>query len=266
LPFKRRRFSGGCAPSDDGGGRDGEFVLATVAYCIVAPCLAGSSAGRRISRTVSGSEETLRRAAPSFTVEVRRRPRLATTLPPDAQSSETRSPHARFDRESHRASAVAFGAKEVDPSPVDVSSSPKGRILPSLAPEEPLRRTLRDAALTTAESDSASRAPKRPSVRTSKGKDQTSRLPRNSSFSSDGNAALAERLSTKSHRTASVQSDDGAGASPRVAPTVQSEVIGESGGLALSAKGRRRTIMARYVFGDELKPSERWKRRLLTSR
>ena len=33
-----------------------------------------------------------------------------------------------------------------------------------------------------------------------------------------------------------------------------------------SPQGRKRTIMARYVFGDELKPGERWKRRLLTTR
>jgi hypothetical protein len=33
-----------------------------------------------------------------------------------------------------------------------------------------------------------------------------------------------------------------------------------------SPQSRKRTIMARYVFGDELKPAERWKRRLLTTR
>jgi hypothetical protein len=33
-----------------------------------------------------------------------------------------------------------------------------------------------------------------------------------------------------------------------------------------SPQGRKRTIVARYVFGDELKPGERWKRRLLSSR
>ncbi len=33
-----------------------------------------------------------------------------------------------------------------------------------------------------------------------------------------------------------------------------------------SPQGRKRTIMARYVFGDELKPGERWKRRLVTTR
>jgi hypothetical protein len=30
-----------------------------------------------------------------------------------------------------------------------------------------------------------------------------------------------------------------------------------------SRQSRRRTIMGRYVFGDELKPGERWRRRLL---
>ncbi len=35
---------------------------------------------------------------------------------------------------------------------------------------------------------------------------------------------------------------------------------------AQSPEGRKRTIMARYVFGNELKPGERWKRRLLASR
>jgi hypothetical protein len=252
----------------------------------------------------------LRRAVTSFTVEVRRRPRLATTSNPGAQSPETRSPQAGFDRESHRASPAAFGAKKSNPSPVDVASSPKGRILPSLVPE-PLRRTLRDAAPTPAESAPPSRAPKRPSVRTSKRKDQASKLPGNSSFSADESAQVAEGLSTASGRMSRVQSDEGAGVSPRVETTEQSQVVGDSSGLALGAKarrrdkvaisrddvgvrrlpreqrsaigtdspatlpsrvddrspqGRKRTVMARYVFGEELKPGERWKRRLLTSR
>ena len=253
----------------------------------------------------------MRRAVPSFTVEVRRRPKRATTSKPDAQSSETKSPQAGFDRASHRPLAAAFEAKKVDPSPTVAASTPKGQILPSLVPDDSLRRTLQDAALTTAESDPPSRAPKRPPVRTSKGKDQKSKLLRNSGVSSGDNAPLAERLSTTSHQTASVPSDDGAGVSPRVATTTRRQVAGHSGGLPLSAKakrrnmiaisrddlrakplpndqrsaigtdspatpssvvddrsplGRKRTIMARYVFGDELKPGERWKRRLLTMR
>jgi hypothetical protein len=192
----------------------------------------------------------------------------------------------------------------VDPSPVDVESTPGGRILPSLVVEESLRRTLRDAAPTAAESEPPSRTPKR--------RDQASKSPRNSGFSSAANAPLAERLSPASRQPSNVQSDEGAGVSPRVATTAPSPVVSDSGGLALSAKakrrdraaqisrddvrakpllndqrsaigtdspatlpsraddrspqGRKRTILARYVFGDELKPGERWKRRLLTTR
>jgi hypothetical protein len=240
----------------------------------------------------------LRRAVPSFTVEVRRRPRLAITSNPHLQSSDTKSPQARFDRESHRVAAAAFEARKVDPSTVDVESSPGGRILPSLVPEESLRRTLRDVAPTAAASDPPSRAPKQ--------RDQASKSPRNSGFSSAANGPLADGLSPKSRQPSNVQSDEGGGVT-----TEQSQVVGDFGGLALGAKarrrdkiaisrddvgvsrlpreprsaigtdspatlpsrvddrspqGRKRTIMARYVFGDELKPGERWKRRLLTSR
>ena len=234
----------------------------------------------------------MRRAVPSFTVEVRRRPRLMTASNPDAQSSEARSPRAELDRASHRVAAAAFEAEKADPSLVEVASSPRGRILPSLVPDESLRRTLRDAAPRPAKSDSPSRVPKRPPVRTSKGKDQASKLPRHSRFSSDENAPLAERASTKPRQASGVQS-------PRVAATVQSQVVGDHGGLTVSARakrrntiaisrdhaigkdspatppsvvndrspeGRKRTIMARYVFGDELKPGERWKRRSLKRR
>jgi hypothetical protein len=144
----------------------------------------------------------LRRAVSSFTVEVRRRPRLAITSNPHVQSSETKSPQAGFDREPHRVAAAAFEARKVDPSPVDVESSPGGRILPSLVPEESLRRTLRDAAPTAAESDPPSRTPKR--------RDQASKSPRNSGFSSAANAPLADGLSPKSRQPSNVQSDEGA--------------------------------------------------------
>jgi hypothetical protein len=206
----------------------------------------------------------LRRAVPSFTVEVRRRPRLAT-LNPNAQSSETKPPQGAFDRESHRASAAAFAVKKVDPSPTDVGSSPKGRILPSLVPDEPLRRPLRDVALTTAESDPPSRAPKRPSARALKRLDQASKSLWNSGFSSAESAPLAVR------RDESAISRDDARAKPL--PNDQQSAIGRDFPATLpsrvadrSPQSRKRTIMTRYVFGDELKPGERWKRRLLTTR
>jgi hypothetical protein len=252
----------------------------------------------------------LRRPFPSFTVEIRRRSRLATTLSLRAPSSETKSPRAEFDRELHRAPAAGFVAKEVDPSPVEAASAPTGRILPSLVRDESLRRTLRDAAPTLAESATTSRAPKRPSARLSQGKDQPTKLPKNSSASAHEGQPVVEDELTASRRMSRVQSD-GAGASSRGQPSAVRQVGGDSSpDLALSAKAKRidkiatsrsdlrakplhddqrsmtrtdspappssrvdgrspesrkRTIMARYVFGDALGPGERWKRRLLKS-
>jgi len=215
---------------------------------------------RAVGRTI------LRRAIPSFTVEIRRRPRLATTSNPDVQSSETRPPQAAFDRESSHAAAAAFGAK-MDSSPVVVAPShPRGRILPSLFPDEPRHRLLEDAPVSVADSEPPSLAQKPRSVRALKRGDQASKSPRNSSFSSDEKAPLSERSSTKSQRTSSAQSVEGAGATPSDLAHAPSQVVGDARGLALSAKGRKRTIMARYVFGAGDKPGERWKRRLLGSR
>jgi hypothetical protein len=242
----------------------------------------------------------LRRAVPSFTVEIRRRSRLAATSSPRAQSSETRSPRAEFDRVSHRAPAAGFVAKEVDPSPV--ASAPTGRILPSLLRDERLFRTLRDATPALAESAPTSRAPKRPSARPSQRKDQATKLPQDSSVSAHEGQPVVEEQLTASRRMSRVQSDEGAGASPRGQTGAPSRVGGDSADLALSAKAKRsdkiatsrddvrakplhddqrsttradspaasesrkRTIVARYVFGEALGLGERWKRRLLKSR
>lgn len=54
---------------------------------------------------------------------------------------------------SQRVAAAPLEAEKADPSLVEVASSPKGRILPSQVPNELLRWTLRDEALTTAEFD-----------------------------------------------------------------------------------------------------------------
>jgi hypothetical protein len=205
----------------------------------------------------------LRRVVPSFTVEVRRRPRLATTSNPNAQSSATKpapAALAAFDQESQRAAVAAFGAQGAYRSPVvDVAAShPTGRILPSLVPREPRLRYLEDVPVSTAESQPLSRAAKR--------KDQPSKSPRSSNFSSDENALMAERPSTGSQRTSRMRSDEGAVATPRDPTRAPSPIVGDANGLALSGKGRKRTIMARYVFRDEDKPGEGWKRRLLGSR
>jgi hypothetical protein len=208
----------------------------------------------------------LRRAIRPFTVEVRHRPRWATAAKTDAQSSETKSAPAAFERESQRAAVAAFGARDADRSLVDVMAShPRGRILPSLVSDERWHRLLEDASVSAADSEPPSRAPKRPAARAPKGGDQASESPKTSGFSSGGNVSLAARSSTKSHRTSREQSDEGPSASPKEPMRAPSQVVDDSRGLAPTTKGRRRTIMARYVFGDDDKPGGRWKWRLFKS-
>ena len=210
----------------------------------------------------------MRRVVPSFTVEVRRRPRLATTANPNAPSSATKPAPAAFDRASQRAAVAAFGAQGANLFPVvDVAAShPMGRILPSLVPDQPQHRLLEDVPISAADSEPPSQGPKRPSARAPKRGEQAAQPPRNSSFPSDESAAVAEGLSTASRRISRVQSDEGAGATSQDPPRAPSQVVGDSRSLELTAKGRQRTIMARYVFGDADKPGARWKRRLLGSR
>jgi len=239
----------------------------------------------------------LRRTVPSFTVEVRRRPRLAATSRPNVRSLETKPPPVAFDPESHPAEAAAIGAKKTDQPSLDVPA-PKGRILPSLVADEPLARLLRDAALSATESEPTSRAPKRPSVRPIKDKAHTFKPPR-SSESSPASMPLADELSTASRQPSSARSDEGIGVPPSDPTTVlrtkakQRDQISTSRdhGQATpllnsqrsttgtnspatppssvdegSPQSRKRTIMVRYVFDDELKPGARWKRRLLGTR
>jgi hypothetical protein len=210
----------------------------------------------------------VRRDIRPFTVEVRRRPRLPTTANPNTQSFETRPPQAAFDRETQRATIAALNAHETDCSPVvDVAASrPTGRILPSLATDEPRHRLLEEVRISAAASEPLSRASKRQSAGASRRGDEASKSSQNLSFSSDENAQSVERSSTKSHPVPNVQSDEGVSAAPREPSGTPNQVVGDSRELALSSKGRKRTITARYVFRDEDKPGERWKRRLLRSR
>ena len=185
----------------------------------------------------------MRRAIRPFTVEVRRRPRHATTSNPDAQPSQSKPPQAAFDL------ALPGAAAAENRSPIDAAPSrPRGRILPSLVPDEPRHRLLEDAPAPATDSERPSRAPKRPSVRALERTTQASKSPRNSNFSSEEHGPAAKRPSTNSQRTSSIQSYERAGA----ATGATSQAVED--GLTLSANGRKRNIMARYVFGNEDKP------------
>jgi hypothetical protein len=252
----------------------------------------------------------LRRIVPSFTVEVRRRPRLATNSSQDLQLSDTRTQPAAFQSESHRLAAVTFGAAKTpnQPSRDGAASYPKRRILQSLVSEKPRAGQPQDALLSAAASNRLSRAQKPQSVRAIKGKDHTSTPPRKLEASSELTARLAGRTSAECGRP-SVSPSGGTAVSSGIPTSTAINVAGNSRGPAPPPKAKRRgripialdpvavfakdqgsitradalgalptsvndvsrpnrkqTIMGRYVFGDELKPGERWKRRLSKGR
>jgi hypothetical protein len=164
--------------------------------------------------------------------------RTLLSRPTRSNRSVRRRPYAAYDPESRRAAPAAFDAQKTDPSPVDVATSrPTGRILPSLVPDEPRDRLCEDARVFSAEPEPPPRVPKRPSVRATKQGEQAFKSMRNSSLSSDENAPLAERSSTKSLATSSAQSDERADATPNDPIRGASQVVGDARGLAMSARG-----------------------------
>ncbi len=254
----------------------------------------------------------MRHVVPSFTVEVRRRPRLATKATQDLQMSDTKTRPAAFESESHRLAAATFGAARTPNQPSgDAASYPKRRILQSLAPEKPPGGQLQDASLSAGASH-PTRAQKPTSVGPIEGKDHTSKpWSRIWEAASELTAQLADRSSVGSVRSSASPSDGTAvssdmptatanrvfrkksgGPSPRAKAKrrVQIPIALDASPVPVSAKdqvsitqtdalgalptavddvsrpNRKRTIMGRYVVGDELKPGERWKRHLSKGR
>ena len=250
----------------------------------------------------------MRRAVPSFTVELRRRPRLATNSSQNPRLSETKILQAPFERGSHRLAAEAFEAN-TSTSPANVApAQPTGRILQCLVPDETPRGQPREAMLSSPSSDLTSVPQSRRRARASGGGDRTKELSRNSESSPIEITAVQGTRSTASYRSSSEPTGEMTGVTLSGSTVASNQVFESSGGRALirNAKRRRETqvsldgsadplvndrqsdtkmdivttpiptvvepprqsrqrnIMARYVFGEELGPGERWKRRLIT--
>ncbi len=249
----------------------------------------------------------MRRTVPSFTVEVRRRPRQATGPREDMLSLATNSRLTAFQEESLRITAATFEAKTSNQPAVDGAASfPKRRILECLVPENPAGGRLQDESSSEGTANRKLRARRRPSERA---------LSRTLEASSDLTSQLAERPSVASDQPAHNSPSDATAVSagvptasasattsrvvgnpgdspprPKAKARVQAPIAFDAGEANVSAKdqrliarteslgalptsvdddarpNRKRTIMGRYVIGDELKPGERWKRRLNKTR
>jgi hypothetical protein len=247
----------------------------------------------------------LRRAIPSFTVEVRRRPGLSTKASQDLGLSATKIRAATFESESLRLAAATFGtAKTPDRSDDGAALNPKRRILQSLIPETPTITHRQGVALSTGASNPTSRAQKPTAVGAPKGNDRPSKSQPKPEVSSNPAAELAYR-SIEDVRAFGASPSNGLAVSPdmptaksnqvyensadptprpKAKRTIRRAIAQDAGPALVSAKdqgfatgsleplsptvddasrpNRKRTILGHYVFGDELKPGERWKRRL----
>jgi hypothetical protein len=118
----------------------------------------------------------LRRAVPSFTVELRRRPRFATKSSQNPSLSETKILQAPFERGSPRVAAAAFEAN-ASTSPANVApAQATGRILQCLVPDERPRGQPREVLLSISSSDLTSVPQSRRRARASGGGDQTKKV------------------------------------------------------------------------------------------
>jgi hypothetical protein len=182
----------------------------------------------------------LRRIVPSFTVEVRHRPKLATNSSQGVQALGTKS-RPTVERESHRVAAATFEAKTSNPPSSDGASSyPKRRILESLVPDKPPGGRLQDELLSAETSNPKSRARTPPMVRTRKDKERTSTAPRNSEASSDLKAQMGERTSVASNQPTGMSASDLTAGSSGTPTLTANPVVGNSGGPAPRPKAKRR--------------------------
>jgi len=189
----------------------------------------------------------MKRPPPTFVVEVRRQ-RQSTRA--DAKTWSARPPLAYPTSKPERPSgeAALFEAEaKAPPAPEAPPPRRQGRILPSLADLEPVAPPSEEAAA----------SPRRRRERSA----PTPKPGRKAKIASLGarpkrEAATAEALASLLAARALAEAKPAADA---VAENATAEPAG-------TRQARHRRILERYVLGAELKPGERWKRRLQKAR
>ena len=237
----------------------------------------------------------MKRNIPSFTVEVRRQPRRASNPSANGRLFETAPIRTAFDRDTQRAADAVFEAKAPEPPlPNSAPSAPKGRILPSLVVDDASMRSFREDP---EQLDEFARGPpKQRSARFQKTAKPSKprrirprRQPRQrlwrtrlkrSSFrrasrrhvartAGSAGAVASHKAPKRRVKKPKVPEYDGIAAwlaqpEPTIIahrPPAAPSPVGE-----VSPNTRKRTVVGRYVHGDELKPGERWKRLLRKTR
>ena len=250
----------------------------------------------------------LKRAPPSFTVEIRRQQKR-TAVGVNPWWVQTKLAHSTFGGEPRRVAAPAPEIREVDaPAAEPPAPRPSGRILPNLADIElqnnrPLEALSSEAAkipVIKSASERRSKAatapgqvgrpPGRPKSSAAEiaspmnsaptplgssiagGLDEAPAIPPSRPFAPPASTAARNSTSATPAGVTRPAKPSKSVASLHTPPSREAlqPVIGADAPSVQtpSAAGRppedrQRKILGRYVFGDDFKPGERWKRRLL---
>ena len=231
----------------------------------------------------------MRRTPHPFAVEVRRHRGKSAIIEAKPFTRDAFFAAALLSLSAEEAKISSDSDRAEDPNPKLVSPQPSGRILPSLVevspwpeasvkaetPRKPARepgarrKTAKRAKAATAEVLEASRL----------GLSDSADLTIDLTVAATGVAAPERKSSAKTRRGDAAankkpQRRAHAAKTPKIPPIAAAPVAANPPAPAVERQAnpatrgdgprqeRRRSIMARYVFGTELRPGERWKKRL----
>ncbi len=214
----------------------------------------------------------MKRPPPTFVVEVRRL-RRSTNSNGKAWLVEP----ARAESGRHAGAAALFESEPKAPAAAEAPPSrPQGRILPSLADIEPIASRFEEAAASPRRKRADPAAAGKPKTRTKKDKGRRIAPPVRSSEETPAVGAWADAERTAKALSAGAKTERKvAKAQPPATPALLAAKPAAIPEAALqnaaadrvdARQARHRRILDRYVLGAELKPGERWKRRLQKAR
>ncbi len=229
----------------------------------------------------------MKRPPPTFVVEVRRQ-RRSTNSSGKAWLAEPPLAGAAAGPERHPGAAALFEAEPKASLAAETPppSRPQGRILPSLADIAPIASPLEEAPARPRRKREGLALPSKAKTRTKKGAGREFAPPSRQSFEEPavawpapgGTAAeAAPKVKAPSRPAKSKRKVVAARPLPARAVAVavavaepaalpEASVDNATADRAGARQARHRRILDRYVLGAELKPGERWKRRLQKAR
>jgi len=249
----------------------------------------------------------LKRAPPSFTVEIRRQQKR-TAMGVNPGWVQTKLAHSTFGGEPRRVASPAPEIRKVDaPAAEPAAPRPSGRILPNLAEIElqnnrPLEAPSSEAAMIPVIKSASERksrattdarqvgrprgrpkssaaeiaspmnsAPTPPGSSSAGRLDEATAIPPSRPFAPPASTAARNSASATPAGVTRPAKPSKSVASPPTPPSLEAlqPVIGADApsvqtpcAAGRPPEDRQRKILGRYVFGDDFKPGERWKRRL----